>query len=305
MKVLRLVCGLLFVAGAAGASDAGAFQPRNAPYGHFGGEEPCSEGEDAVPVVFVHGNANAAQDWDAALADFRAAGYGRCRLYGVTWLSEAERKAPVENLHNARAARILRDFIADVRGHAGSARVDVVAHSMGATQALAAIDAGGLWPVIRRFVAVAAALRGLESCRPSPLKTCAGQLADGSEDFGFLPGDAEPPAPRQTKNWRMGEEGFRAAPRGAPRTRFYSISAGRGDEILCQAPAASGCEKTALFDPAPNVAAQVEVETPGGAAWRHFQVRDLTGPLQAHMLRSDCAGTGCCAPGSASCRRAR
>lgn len=284
MKIISLACGLSLAGGAA-AADPAAFKPSDAPYGHFGGEAPCSTDSDKTPVVFVHGNANSVKDWDAVQADYQAAGYDRCRLYGVTWLSAQERQTPVDIAHTARRAQIVRDFIRDVRRHTGSEKVDVVAHSMGVTLALAAIDSGGMWTGVRKFVAVAGAMRGLGLCRQSPLKTCGGQQAADSQEFGFLPEDAPPADPQQGPNWRMGDKGFRAMPRGAPQTRFYALSAGAGDEVLCMAPAAPGCETTALFDPAPNVAAPVVEAMPGGATWRHFQIRDLTGALQVRLLQ--------------------
>lgn len=275
---------------------AGGFAPKHAPYGFFGGGGDCPQGSGKTPVVFIHGNANSAGDWNRVLADYREAGYDDCRLYGVTWLSPERKQDPFSVVHDAAGAKIIADFIEDVKRYTGSAQVDVVAHSMGVTQSLSAIESFERWRSIRKFIAIAGALRGLESCRTSPLATCSSEFKADPEKFGFLPADAPPADARQERNQKMGADGFRAAPGRAASTIFYSISDGRDDEVLCMAPATNECLKTARFSPSSNVVSQLTVATPGGKSFHHFQVRDATGPVQLKMLDTDCKGFECAAP---------
>jgi len=129
---------------------AGGFQPSNAPWGGFGGGS-CTASK--TPVVFLHGNGDEAKNWDlptstgaASVYDaFKAAGYNDCELFGLNWLSPSERGLPQHNYHQPAKADLIADFLWDVKAYTGASQVDVVAHSLGVTMALFAIDDGSLW----------------------------------------------------------------------------------------------------------------------------------------------------------------
>lgn len=311
------LCGLTYTGSA--NQFAGGFNPSNAPYGGFGGGS-CSVSR--TPVVFVHGNGDEAKNWDfppstgvrSVYDEFRAAGYNDCELFGINYLSSSERSAPQFNYHNPTDARRIADFIEDVKSYTGRSQVDVVAHSLGSTMAIHALDLEGLWGSVRRFVSIAGGLRGLTICwwvgysnAASP--TCGSQNVFDSRIFGFYPHSWS------TWNPRMGNGGFRDRPSGKS-TIFYTIRADVHDQILCgSASTVSGCEDSARFDGYSNVRSQLDVGygTPAAgldwdlADWTifnlgggdangvgHFRSKNNTGKIQLNMLTSSCTGTGCC-----------
>jgi pimeloyl-ACP methyl ester carboxylesterase len=325
----------LAMAGAAGALDyagganqfAGGFAPANAPWGGFGGGS-CTAVR--TPVVFVHGNGDEARNWDyppstgvASVYDaFRAAGYNDCELFGVNWLSSSARSNPQLNYHTASKAALVRDFVNAVKSYTGKTQVDVVAHSMGVSVALHALDYGSQWGSVRRFLSISGGLRGLASCgwvgyaNPAAT-TCGSQNVFDSQVFGFFPhllGGAWNP--------RLGEGGFRDRPSGKS-ARFYGLRAGYHDQVLCSTLSSYvGCDQSAVFDAYSNVRAQLHVGdgstaaqldydfsdwTPYNAAGGdldgvgHFRAKNNTGRVQVNMLTSECTGTGCCSGYAGSC----
>lgn len=306
---------------------AGGFVPSNAPHGGFGGGS-CSVSR--TPVVFLHGNGDEAKNWDypastgvASVYDtFRAAGYSDCELFGVNYLSAAERATPAFNYHDGSKADLVGDFILDVLAYTGAAKVDLVTHSLGVTVGLHALDYGGLWGKVRRFVAIGGGLRGLSSCYyagyANPYApTCGSQNVWAPEVFGFFPHTW------YAWNPRMGNGGFRDRPGHRPGVRFFSIRAGYHDQVHCTtATYYSGCYATALFDSYANVAAQLDVGegTTAGqldfdfSDWSpfnlsggdldgvgHFRSKNNTGLIQLNMLTTACTGTGCCSGYGGAC----
>ena len=299
----------------------GDFAPSNAPYGGFGGGDCEAKG---VPIVFVHGNGDVSQNWDfppsvggpSVYETLRAAGYSDCELFGINWLSDRERSAPARNYHRPVKASLVADFIDDVRAYTGSDSVDIVAHSMGATVTMHGLDDGGLWPVVRSFVSISGGLRGLTLCDAigyanALFPACGSQNVYNRDVFGFYRDAWYAPNPN------MGSRGFRAEPARREHVSFFSIRAGIHDQILC-APAGfvSGCDDSAIFEPAPNVLAQLDVGHGSTAAdidyslgdWTifneaggdldgvgHFRARNNTGAVVRDMLTLSCTGEACCA----------
>ncbi|MEM9593920.1 MAG: lipase [Acidobacteriota bacterium] len=327
--VLRcLLLAILVAAPAASALDhqggaqqfGGGFQPSNAPWGGFGGSG-CTA--TRTPVVFLHGNGDEAKNFDFPTSTgvpsvydaFRAAGYRDCELFGVNWLSPTERGLPQLNYHRPSKAALIADFLWDVRAHTGASQVDVVAHSLGVTQGLFAVDDGGLWSSVRRFVAIAGGMRGLSSClwvgngNPA-FPTCGSQNLYNPDIFGLYPHSW------WTWNPRMGNGGFRDDPAGKA-TWFYSIGADVHDEVLCGTTSSiSSCGDSARFDARSNVRSQLDVgygttatgfdfdftdwtvfNTLGGDGdgVGHYRAKNNTGRILVNMLTTSCTGTGCCA----------
>jgi pimeloyl-ACP methyl ester carboxylesterase len=305
---------------------AGGFNPSNASYGGFGGGS-CTAVK--TPIVFFHGNGDEAKNWDypsstgvASVYDtFKAAGYNDCELFGLTWLSSAERGDPAGNYHKPAKAAMIRDFIQSVKAYTGKSQVDVIAHSMGATVAVHGVDYGSLWGSVRKFIAISGALRGLASCwwmgYANPMApTCGRQNIFDANIFGFYPNTY--PA----YNPKMGDGGYRDKPSGKT-TQFYSIRAGYNDQITCStASYYAGCGDTSKFDAYTNVKAQLDVGRGSTAAqydydfedWTiyntgggdsdgvgHFRARNNTGVIQKNMITGTCTGTGCCSGYGYSC----
>jgi pimeloyl-ACP methyl ester carboxylesterase len=304
---LALLAALAAACGPALPSDApqalaraqfgGHFHPAHAPYGGFGGADDCTP--HRTPVILLHGNTESADDWlradshggPSAPARLAAAGYNACELFAVTWLAPQGRTQKLLHFHDEANADLVGGFIRDVLAYTGAKSVDLIGHSMGVTVALHALDRGALWSRVRRFVSIAGALRGVESCLSvgpaNPLApACGSQNVFDSDVFGFYP----------FSNPRMEAGGFRDRPAQHPAVTFASIGAGASDEILCP-----GCD-SALFDTAPNVRAQLDVGVGAPAEGDHddtsgvghYRARRDTGAIQANLLTSECTGAACC-----------
>ncbi|MFO7570033.1 MAG: hypothetical protein R6W75_09565, partial [Smithellaceae bacterium] len=160
---------------------AGGFNPQTG-FGGFGGGA-CRA--DRTPVIFIHGNGDRATNWDSQVTgsvgdyqvpkrsvyqEFKARGYNDCELFGVTYLSSGEQASPQTNYHEPQKYDILIRFIESVKSYTGKKQVDIVAHSLGASMALAALtyqdhqSGSGGWGSVRRFVNIAGGIRGLPPC---------------------------------------------------------------------------------------------------------------------------------------------
>lgn len=307
--------------------------------GGFGGAPDCTPRR--TPVVFVHGNADNAVNWDSGITgavgqwsaaprsvydEFRAAGYSKCELFGVTYLSEREQRSPLRNYHEPARYIALLDFMAAVRDYTGSDRVDIVGHSLGATMSMAALTwqgetrAGPGWGQVRRFVNIGGGLRGIGSCRSvgyanPAVPTCGSQNVFDRYTFGLHPDRIG----YGNNDWTgaAGPHSLRLMPRNHPRVAFYTITAGAYDQVLCGAVSpASTCAKSALFAPAANVRAQLGVGTGtpasaidydladgtiftlgagDGDGVGHFKARNNSGAILVHMLTTQCRATACAA----------
>src|SRR5690606_28547770 len=98
-------------------------------------------------------------------AAFKAAGYNDCELFGITWLSASERASPQGNYHKPATYQTLKTFIDKVRAYTGKAQVDIVAHSLGSSMAMAMIQKHAYQASVRRFINIAGGIRGLQTCR--------------------------------------------------------------------------------------------------------------------------------------------
>lgn len=299
---------------------AEGFAPRNAPFGGFGGGR-CRASR--TPVIYLPGNGDDAKNFDfppsvGGLSPYDslvAAGYRDCEIFGVNWLEESRRKQPLLNYHDAQKALIVKDFILDVLAYTGRPKVDIIGHSMGVTLGLATLEEEELFPKIRRFVAISGAMRGLGACwtfgNANPLfPVCGSQNYIFPQVFGLFPDTLVSP------NWRMGAAGFRDFPKQFPGTRFYAITAGKRDGFICGTNSFTpDCDRTARFDTASNVRAQLDVGVGSTADqidfdWTdytvfkagagdidgvgHFRAKNNTGRVQANMLTTECSGTACC-----------
>ena len=153
--------------------------------GSFGGRAFAGQVVKRQPVVFIHGNADKAlgtapgqTGWTASVAHFQSQGYTGAELYGTTWGAASIADAP-QAYHSRENLTRVRSFLEAVRAYTGSAKIDVVAHSMGVTLARKAILggpardalAGGdydlgppLTGIVDAFVGIAGANLGLTSC---------------------------------------------------------------------------------------------------------------------------------------------
>lgn len=79
-----------------------------------------------TPIVFIHGNGDSALGWTAQIARFKAHGYGEDELFAITM-------TPPQNESHEHYVQQVIPFVREVLQKTGSAKVDIVAHSLGAT----------------------------------------------------------------------------------------------------------------------------------------------------------------------------
>jgi len=308
---------------------AGGFSP-GVGYGGFGGASSCSA--TRTPVVFLHGNGDSAISWDMPPAsvsgystapnsvydEFKAAGYKDCELYGVSYLSSSENAAPQYNYHQPSKYTILNTFIDKVLAHTGAAKVDIVAHSLGATMAMAALESASKWGKVRRFVNISGGLRGIYSClytgaANAYASTCGSENWYNGDIFGFYPGGN---SAYYYNLWTgSGVGSLRAMPAAHSAVAFYTIAAGAYDQVGCSSYTYwSGCDLMSKFNSASNVKAQLMVgagTTAGSVDWNwqdgspyqtgggdlsngvgHFRAKTNTGKIIQRMLSTTCT-SGC------------
>jgi len=313
------------------------FKPK-VGFGGFGGAR-CKA--TRTPVVFIHGNADQATNWDSAITspvgefakpensvydEFKARGYKDCEVFGITYLTKAEREAPQSNYHSPGKYKIIAGFIEAVKSYTARPQVDVVAHSLGVSMTIAALtyfdsQSSGhqVWGSVRKFVNIAGGIRGLSSCLyagyANPLtKTCGSENVLNRYVFGFYP---------DTGTWFgynawTGPDGpfsMRRAPMLHPQVDFYTIHAGEHDQIHCGTlRGIMDCSKGALFLKSPNVKAQLNLGTGSTAEqldfdfkdWTpfalmggdvdgvgHFKAKNNSGAILYQMLNSDCTDLEC------------
>jgi hypothetical protein len=310
---------------------AGGFSP-GVGNGGFGGASSCTITH--TPVVFIHGNGDNATSWDSptfqvpgyskapnsVYQQFKAAGYKDCELFGVTYLSSSEQSNVANNYHQESKYSIIQNFINKVKTYTGKSQVDVVTHSMGVSMSIATFEYYGSWGSVRRFVNIAGALHGLDSCEytgyANPYATtCDSQNWYDSWIFGLYPDNGSGLNAWTATNTSVSLS--KAANRHTA-TSFYTIYGGTNDEIMCATTSDySICGNSpVLYNTYGNVKAQLNVgagsntqqvdwDWSDGMPWNvfggdtngvgHFHARSNTGTILVNMLNTTCTGTGCAA----------
>lgn len=151
----------------------------------FGGRAFAGEALVNQPVIFIHGNSDAANGnaygmtgWTASRNYFISQGYKGAELYAITW-GDNNPAMSAYQYHSLPNLQKIRAFIQAVKAYTGAAKVDIVTHSMGVTLTRKAILGGtgndalnggnynlgsSLTSSIDTFVGIAGANWGLVSC---------------------------------------------------------------------------------------------------------------------------------------------
>lgn len=153
--------------------------------GSYGGR--LSPGDTVVnePVIFIHGNSDAAlgsgtgfTGWTSSINYFASQGYKSSEMYATTW-GDASPALSAYQYHSLPNIQKVRAFIQAVKAYTGASKVDIVTHSMGVTLARKAILGGtgndslnggnynlgaSLTSSVDAFVGIAGANWGLVSC---------------------------------------------------------------------------------------------------------------------------------------------
>lgn len=312
---------------------AGGFSP-GVGSGGFGGASGCTA--TRTPVVFIPGNGDSAISFDmppgavggyttptySMYDELKSRGYKDCELFGVTYLSSSERGSPQYNYHSPSKYQILKTFIDAVKAYTGRSQVDIVAHSMGSSMALAMIKYYGYQGSVRRFVNIGGGLRGLNTCYSTGYQspyapTCNAEAYVYPYDyytFGYYPSTGV--AFYGYNRWTgSGSGSLRTLPSTYTSIAFYTITAGAYDQVHCFTTSYSGgCDSGALFNATTNVKAQVDIgfgssayaydwdwadgspfnagggDTSNGVG--HFRSKTNAGRIVYNMLATTCT-TGC------------
>jgi pimeloyl-ACP methyl ester carboxylesterase len=317
------------------AQYAGSFSP-GVGYGGFGGGA-CTATK--TPVIFIHGNADSAISLDmppgyvsgygtparSVYAELKARGYNDCELFGVTYLSASEQGSAQYNYHSSSKYSILKTFIDKVKTYTGKTQVDIVAHSMGSSTALATLQYYSNWSSVRKFINIGGGIRGLYSCyytgyANAYAPTCGSQNYFNSYTFGFFP-EGWYYGTWVTNNWTGSgsAKSMRDMPASRAGVSFYTLSAAFKDQIGCATYSFStGCNLTAKFaSTTSNVKAQINVGAGSDATqadynWSdgtpfnqkggdtsngvgHYRSKTNTGAIIQRMLLTTCTGVDCAA----------
>ena len=297
---------------------AGGFNP-GVGSGGFGGASACTP--TRTPVVYIHGNGDSAISFDmppgavtgyttpanSVYDELKARGYKDCELFGITYLDASERGAPQNNYHKPAKYQILKTFIDAVKTHTGRTQVDIVAHSMGSSMALAMVKYYNYSGSVRRFVNIAGGLRGLNTCLSTGYQSALAQTCNAEAyvypydyyTFGYYPSTGV--TFFGYNRWTgSGSTSLRAMPTQYPSISFYTITGGLYDQVQCFTTS--------------NVKAQVDIgfgsstyafdwdwadggpynfgggDTSSGVG--HFRSKNNTGRIVYNMLATTCT-TGC------------
>lgn len=265
-----------FVCQGTASQYAGGFNPGVGSGGFGGGACTATR----TPVVFVHGNGDSATSFDmppAAVAGYsasarslyeelKAQGYSDCELFGISYLDAGERGSPQYNYHSPAKYAVLQAFINKVKAYTGKTQVDIVAHSLGSSMALATMAYYASAGSVRRFVNIGGGIRGLRTCLSTgylspyaPTCNAEGYYPFTAHTFGLYPSSGV--AYYGYNRWTgSGAGSLRTLPASYPAVSFYTITAGLKDQVHCFTTSySSTCSSGALFNAAANVKAQVDV----------------------------------------------
>ena len=334
-QALALTCGTNngFTCTGTATQYAGGFNP-GVGSGGFGGASACTP--TRTPVVYIHGNGDSAISLDmppsavtgyttpanSVYDELKARGYKDCELFGITYLDASERGAPQNNYHKPAKYQILKTFIDAVKTHTGRSQVDIVAHSMGSSMALAMVKYYNYSGSVRRFVNIAGGLRGLNTCYSTGYMsalapTCNAEAYVYPYDyytFGYYPSTGV--MFYGYNRWTgSGTTSLRAMPSQYPSIGFYTITGGLYDQVHCYTTSyTTGCSSGALFNTTTNVKAQVDIgvgsstytfdwDWADGSPYNagggdlsngigHFRSKTNAGRIVYNMLATTCT-TGC------------
>ena len=265
-----------FVCQGSASQYAGGFSPGVGSGGFGGGACTATR----TPVVFIHGNGDSAISFDMPAGavsgyttparsiydELKAQGYNDCELFGVSYLSASERGSPQYNYHSPTKYAVLQAFIDKVKAYTGKAKVDIVAHSLGSTMALATMKYYNSAGSVRRFVNIAGGIRGLRTCLSTgyispyaPTCNAEGYYPFTYYTFGLYPSSGV--AYTGYNRWTgSGTGSLRTLPATFTAVSFYTITAGLKDQVHCFTTSySSSCSSGALFNAAANVKAQVDI----------------------------------------------
>ncbi len=112
---------------------------------------PTGPPSGRTPVVFVHGWNGSEATWDAAVAQFEAAGYAPGDITVLYYDS---------SLSASAAAEVLAAEVDHLKAYTGEAKVDIVSHSFGSMVTKWCIELGGCANDVAHWMSLAGADNG-------------------------------------------------------------------------------------------------------------------------------------------------
>lgn len=173
--------------------------------GSYGGKTENAPKVSNTPVIFIHGNSDAAlrrsssaTGWSNSIQYFLEHGYTVAELYATSWQDTNALNA-ASRTHDCKDLTRLRKFMEAVLAYTGAPKVSVVSHSMGVTLARKIIKGGSVsaadgkcdlgLPLNKKvevMIGIAGANYGLCNCEGGSAlleKTC-------NRENGLWPGDS-------------------------------------------------------------------------------------------------------------------
>jgi triacylglycerol lipase len=153
---------------------------------------PAAAATTHTPVVFVHGYTGSPSNWTTAEAVFEAAGYSSNELYAFSYNSYGD------NITNAQS---LADYVSQVRSQTGSAKVDIVNHSMGGLVSDWYLKQLGGAQYVNHLASLAGANHGTTSAGACLIYTTCQQMYPGSSFITTLSTGDETPGATKYATW--------------------------------------------------------------------------------------------------------
>uniref|UniRef100_A0A914Z330 Lipase n=1 Tax=Panagrolaimus superbus TaxID=310955 RepID=A0A914Z330_9BILA len=107
--------------------------------GSFGGKDSDTDAATRQPVVFIHGNSDAAlkysftaTGWSNSIEYFLQKGYKSRELYATSW-GDANALNAASRTHDCATLGRLRKFLEAVISYTNATKIDIISHSMGVT----------------------------------------------------------------------------------------------------------------------------------------------------------------------------
>ncbi|KAK6753926.1 hypothetical protein RB195_013113 [Necator americanus] len=107
--------------------------------GSYGGKTENSSTISHVPVIFIHGNSDAAlymsktaSGWTNSIQYFLDKGFTQAELYATSW-GDTNTMNAAKRTHNCNDLSRLRSFVQAVLAYTGAPKVSLITHSMGVT----------------------------------------------------------------------------------------------------------------------------------------------------------------------------
>lgn len=118
--------------------------------GSYGGKASSKEKIKNQPVIFIHGNSDAALNhggiasgWTNSISYFLSQKYTSGELYATTW-SDANSLEASFRTHDCTTLLRMRKFVEAVIAYTNQSHVDIIGHSMGVTIGRGIIHGGSL-----------------------------------------------------------------------------------------------------------------------------------------------------------------